>query len=217
MDIGSYLGRLVLPAVRKSWFNVIPRPAGKSFLQEGKVSIEFSILRNGRVTEMKLVSRSGDSSLDRAAWEGISASSPFDPLPKEFVGSSLTLRFQFLYNMESGSSGRSSVGRVGLDPASNARIKVTIFPHPSITLTVGGSRVVSASVDGSTNTSVSWSITGPGCSGSSCGKVSAGVYLAPTAAELRRPLPLTLKLTATSEADPTVSAYITVRIVRAGD
>src|SRR5690242_10934257 len=64
VDIGSYLGRVVLPAVRRNWFNVIPRPAGESLLQEGNVSIQFSILRNGRVTEMKLVSPSGDSSLD---------------------------------------------------------------------------------------------------------------------------------------------------------
>jgi len=36
--------------------------------------------------------------MDRAAWGGITASSPFDPLPKEFKGDYLKLRMHFMYN-----------------------------------------------------------------------------------------------------------------------
>jgi hypothetical protein len=47
---------------------------------------------------MALAGTSGDVSLDRAAWGGITASNPFPPLPKEFGGSYLSLRFRFYYN-----------------------------------------------------------------------------------------------------------------------
>jgi len=36
--------------------------------------------------------------LDRAAYGGITASNPFPPLPSEFRGSYLELRFNFFYN-----------------------------------------------------------------------------------------------------------------------
>jgi hypothetical protein len=45
------------------------------------------------------VTGSGDVSLDRAAYGGISASTPFPPLPTEFTGPNLTLRFDFFYNL----------------------------------------------------------------------------------------------------------------------
>ena len=48
---------------------------------------------------MKLIQPSGDVSLDRAAWTGITASVPFAPLPNEFHGPFLALRFNFYYNL----------------------------------------------------------------------------------------------------------------------
>jgi len=47
---------------------------------------------------MKLVVPSGDVALNRAAWGGITASSPFAPLPAEYKGPFLALRFRFYYN-----------------------------------------------------------------------------------------------------------------------
>ena len=41
---------------------------------------------------------SGDVALDRAAWAGISGSNPFPPLPTDFTGPYLALRFRFYYN-----------------------------------------------------------------------------------------------------------------------
>jgi len=54
------------------------------------------------VAGMKLVSSSGDVALDRGAWGGIRASDPFPPLPKEFGGQYLALRFGFYYNPDKG-------------------------------------------------------------------------------------------------------------------
>ena len=66
--------------------------------QEGKLAIEFAITRNGQVAGMKLIATSGDDPWDRAAWAGITASNPFPPLPGEFTGPYLALRFRFYYN-----------------------------------------------------------------------------------------------------------------------
>jgi hypothetical protein len=51
---------------------------------------------------MILESPSGDVSLDRAAWGGITGASPYPQLPKEFKGKYLELRFFFLYNIKPG-------------------------------------------------------------------------------------------------------------------
>ena len=67
-------------------------------MKKGKVGIEFAILKDGRVAGMKYVFMSGDVALDRAAYGGITASDPFPPLPKEFAGQYLALRFGFYYN-----------------------------------------------------------------------------------------------------------------------
>jgi TonB family protein len=67
-------------------------------MKKGKVTIEFAITKNGGVSGMTLVGPSGDISLDRAAWGGITASNPFPPLPTQFPGQYIALRFHFYYN-----------------------------------------------------------------------------------------------------------------------
>jgi len=97
VDFGPYLAR-VLHDVRENWYNLIPEVARAPLMKKGKVSIEFAIMKDGSVQGMRLMSPSGDVSLDRAAWGGITASNPFPPLPGEFGGQYLALRFHFYYN-----------------------------------------------------------------------------------------------------------------------
>jgi len=97
VDFGPYLAR-VLHDVRLNWYNLIPESARAPIMKKGKVSIEFAILKDGRVAGMTLAGTSGDTALDRAAWGGITASNPFPPLPGEFGGQYLALRFHFFYN-----------------------------------------------------------------------------------------------------------------------
>jgi len=101
VDFGPYLSR-VLQAVKMNWYNIIPEAARPPLLKRGKVSIQFVILPDGKVSGLTLVGGSGDVSLDRAAWGGITASDPFAPLPKEFHGPYLALRFHFYYNPQKG-------------------------------------------------------------------------------------------------------------------
>jgi len=97
VDFGPYLQR-VLHDVKVNWYNLIPESARAPLMKKGKVTIEFAILKNGTVAGMRLVSTSGDVALDRGAWGGITASNPFSPLPNEFGGQYLALRFAFYYN-----------------------------------------------------------------------------------------------------------------------
>jgi TonB family protein len=101
VDFGPYLER-VLHTVRINWYNLIPEVARPPMMKRGKVSIEFAIQSNGQIAGMRLVGGSTDISLDRAAWGGITASNPFPPLPSEFHGSYLALRFHFYYNPAKG-------------------------------------------------------------------------------------------------------------------
>jgi TonB family protein len=97
VDFGPYLSR-VLQAVRMNWYNLIPEVARPPLLERGQVKIEFAITKDGKVAGMRLIGPSGDVALDRAAWGGITASNPFPPLPNEFRGPYLALRFHFFYN-----------------------------------------------------------------------------------------------------------------------
>jgi TonB family protein len=94
VDFGPYLQR-VLHDVKMNWYSAIPESAQ---MKHGNLIIEFAITKDGKVAGMKLVATSGDVPLDRAAWAGIVGSNPFPPLPSEFGGEFLALRFRFFYN-----------------------------------------------------------------------------------------------------------------------
>jgi TonB family protein len=93
VDFGPYLER-IMQNVRENWYRLIPESAE---MKRGKLKLEFAILKDGRVAGMKLVQSSGDVALDRPAWGSITASDPFPPLPPEFGGQYLTLRFTYYY------------------------------------------------------------------------------------------------------------------------
>jgi len=97
VNFAPYLQR-VLHEVRRNWYTLIPEVARAPLMKKGKVSIEFAILKDGSVSGLKVAGPSGDVSLDRAAYGGITASTPFPPLPGEFGGEYLALRFHFFYN-----------------------------------------------------------------------------------------------------------------------
>lgn len=101
VDFGPYL-RQVIQATQSSWDLLIPESARPPLLNKGKVAIQFMIMPDGSVKQMQLILPSGDVSLDRAAWGGITGASPYPPLPKQFKGPYLALRFYFLYNERPG-------------------------------------------------------------------------------------------------------------------
>ena len=94
VDFGPYLQRIV-QVVRQNWYILIPESAE---MKKGKLAIEFAITKDGQVADMRLVTSSGDVALDRPAWGSITNSNPFPPLPNEFRGPYLALRFRYYYN-----------------------------------------------------------------------------------------------------------------------
>jgi TonB family protein len=101
VDFGPYIRRVIYDTER-SWWPIIPESARPPISKQGKVGIRFKILPDGSVKEMILELPSGDVALDRAAWGGITGASPYPPLPKQFKGPFLELRFLFLYNIKPG-------------------------------------------------------------------------------------------------------------------
>jgi TonB family protein len=102
VDFGPYLTQ-ILQTVRRNWYTLMPPSVYPPILKQGKLSIEFVILKDGKTASMVVHTSSGDVALDRAAWGSITASNPFPPLPKEFPGQLLGLRFYYFYNLEPGS------------------------------------------------------------------------------------------------------------------
>lgn len=95
-DYAPYLQRVV-EEVRINWEHLMPESVMMG--KKGKLAIEFAIMRDGSIRGMIIdPPGSGDVALDRAAYGGITGSSPFPPLPSEFTGPYLALRFRFYYN-----------------------------------------------------------------------------------------------------------------------
>ena len=99
VDFGPYLARIT-EIVRSNWYNVLPPSVYPPILKQGKLSLEFYILKDGKAVGLQVRTSSGDIALDRAAWASITASNPFPPLPREFPGQNLGLRFYYFYNLE---------------------------------------------------------------------------------------------------------------------
>jgi hypothetical protein len=75
---------------------------------------------------------------------------------------------------------------------------------------VDGTEQFRAAVSGTQNTAVTWSATGPGCSGTECGTItSGGLYTAPASL----PSPATVKITAASQADPSQTGSATLTLI----
>ncbi|MBV8673791.1 MAG: hypothetical protein JOZ33_10185 [Acidobacteriaceae bacterium] len=89
-------------------------------------------------------------------------------------------------------------------------VSVGVTPT-SASVGVGGQQQFKATVTGSNNTAVTWTLSGTGCTGSLCGTISAsGLYTAPPSA----PNPPFVTVTATSVADPTKSASASVQVTQ---
>ena len=94
VDFGPYLQR-ILQDVKENWYVLIPESAE---MKKGKLALEFVIMKDGSVRGLTLTSSSGDTALDTPAMTSIKMSNPFPPLPNEFTGPYLALRFRFYYN-----------------------------------------------------------------------------------------------------------------------
>src|SRR5580704_15034399 len=113
--------------------------------------------------------------------------------------------------MISNSAGSVTSSAATLNVSSAAGAAVQVNPN-SATVSVGGTQQFAATVTGTSNTAVTWTLSGAGCSGNACGTISGGgLYTAPAGV----PSPATLSVRVTSVADPTKSASASISIVAA--
>jgi TonB family protein len=94
-DFKPYLLQ-VLASVRRNWMSIIPESVKMG--RRGTVLLQFIIDRHGGVPKLVIATSSGAEALDRAAVGGVSASTPFPPLPPEFKGDQIRLQLAFSYN-----------------------------------------------------------------------------------------------------------------------
>ena len=98
VNFDDYLRRVYI-TVKQNWFAVMP--ASVQLGDQGVVSLQFKIMRDGSVPDgdPQRVFGSGKEPLDRAAISSIRASNPFPTLPPQFKGPYIELRFTYYYNL----------------------------------------------------------------------------------------------------------------------
>ena len=98
VNFDDYLRRVYI-TVKQNWFAVMP--ASVQLGDQGVVSLQFKIMRDGSVPDgdPQRVFGSGKEPLDRAAVSSIRASNPFPTLPAQFKGPYIELRFTYYYNL----------------------------------------------------------------------------------------------------------------------
>jgi hypothetical protein len=100
VDFSEYLKRLVNNTYR-AWIPLLPEETEPPISKEGETYIVFTILPDGHLAPppaMKLEASSHDTALDKAAWGSLVSQGQLPPLPSQYRGPGLTLRFHFMVN-----------------------------------------------------------------------------------------------------------------------
>jgi TonB family protein len=198
VDFGPYLDRVV-QVVRQNWYILIPEEARPPVMKQGKVAIQFAVMKDGSVQSMQLAGSSGDVALDRAAWGSITASSPFAPLPTEFKGQYLDLRFYYYYNLSP-----------NLVAAKTEQPNLRISPSGPLNLVAGSTTQQFTAGVGGVDSDVDWAVYGNNCEEVDCGTISGtGLYTAPATVKE----PLRILVTAKETSSPFKSAFARVTII----
>jgi TonB family protein len=99
VDFSDYFRRIYY-IVKGNWEAVMPPSV--SLGEQGVVSLHVKIMRDGSVPDPEpvMVYGSGKEPLDRAAVSSIRASNPFPPLPAQFKGPYIEVRYTYYYNIQ---------------------------------------------------------------------------------------------------------------------
>jgi periplasmic protein TonB len=93
---GEYANSMVR-RIRYHWYNNMPALVRMGV--KGVVRIRFTIERDGRITDITILSSSGHPPYDFAARKALELSSPLQPLPSDFPKDSERVTASFFYNM----------------------------------------------------------------------------------------------------------------------
>jgi TonB family protein len=92
IDFGPWIRRFIAQ-VRRNW--LIPQAA---MIDRGHVVLQFTVHRNGRITDLRVVRPSHNNAFNNAAYNAIASSNPLEPLPPEYptdVISPFTVTFYY--------------------------------------------------------------------------------------------------------------------------
>jgi hypothetical protein len=104
VDFNDYLRRLVATTYH-AWIPLLPEETEPPISKQGETWITFTILPDGRLApppEMRLEASTHDVAIDKAAWASLVSQGQLPPLPSQFHGPGLTLRFHFIVNKSVG-------------------------------------------------------------------------------------------------------------------
>ena len=97
VDFSDYLRRLQMDVYR-NWIPLLPEETEPPLMKQGETFIRFTILPDGHIGGMVLEGSTHDVAIDKAAWGSIISEGQFPPLPKQFHGPNLELRFHYMVN-----------------------------------------------------------------------------------------------------------------------
>jgi len=97
-DLRQYLNH-AKQRILRNWYRYPPR-ATLLPDKKGQVTIEFSILKNGNVSDERVFSSSGDSNLDFGAIRALRITDPFVHLPNTVNEDRIKLRMRFSYGKD---------------------------------------------------------------------------------------------------------------------
>jgi len=92
--LDAYVNTAILPLIRANWYQQISESKEKV---GGNATVEFTILKDGRLAENSLAEGAGHAVLGDLALRAVKKSEPFPVLPLEFTAPSLRVRAQFRY------------------------------------------------------------------------------------------------------------------------
>ena len=93
IDFGPWVRRFIAQ-VKRNWF--IPQAA---MIDRGHVVLQFTVHRDGRITDLRIVKPSHNGAFNRAAYNAIASSNPLEPLPPDYpVPNIEPMTVTFYYN-----------------------------------------------------------------------------------------------------------------------
>lgn len=221
--------RGIATRVKATWFTLVPNSARAPILARGHLAIDFRLMKDGHVKDIKYHETSGNVGFDRAAYGAIVSSSPMPPLPEDFQCQFVKMRFHFYYNESPSDIKERSLDDQVLpcvtskvipaaegapsEATATGNIPLVVSPG-TIQLAPGAQVKFVAKIYGLVNSAVTWSVQGSGCERSACGVVSSdGRYIRPD----KIPDPPAITVIATSTVTPSQTASSTVTIAVPGD
>lgn len=97
VDFTKYLERTVRD-LERNWEPLLPEETAPPLYKKGDTYIIVTILPDGTIGNIEFDGSSHDEAIDRSAWGSVQSEGQFPPLPSQFHGPNLVVRYHFNVN-----------------------------------------------------------------------------------------------------------------------